>query len=149
MATAGHRTVPGRRPAGYWASVCLDVRSNASPKRLCNCIITEKSHREPKYTLTYMTLKITLSSLSSVLCISAAANKTEIIRCTKKPCSSHEGLDYVLLLYKNTMCPQMSDNSQELGFMYEFDCKPAGFDTQDPNWLQVQFEKQVNVSFSF
>jgi len=37
----------------------------------------------------------------------------------------------------------MSENSQELGFLYEFDCKPVGADLQDPSWLEIQFEKQV------
>ena len=37
----------------------------------------------------------------------------------------------------------MSETSQALGSMYEFDCKPTGPDTNDQTWVSVQFEHKV------
>ncbi|KAH3826978.1 hypothetical protein DPMN_128906 [Dreissena polymorpha] len=36
------------------------------------------------------------------------------------------------------------DNSEALGYMYEFDCKPAGVGQGNINYLEIMFEGKVS-----
>ncbi|KAH3826970.1 hypothetical protein DPMN_128898 [Dreissena polymorpha] len=35
------------------------------------------------------------------------------------------------------------ENAEPLGYMYEFDCKPAGVGSQTGNFLEIMFEGKV------